>query len=180
MGFLFDFFPVLLFFIAYGFWIATGILMAASCIQVLAYWLKHRKFNKMHLISLILILILGGITLGFHDEEFLKMKPTVIYWLFAVILLGSQFIGKQVIIQRMMGSKISLPIAVWQKLNISWIIFFTLMGIANLYVVYHFSTNTWVNFKLFGTMGLTLVFVIIQAIYMARHVHEPQQHDQSP
>ena len=172
MEFLFDFFPVLLFFIAfklYGFWVATAVLMAASTLQVIIYWIKKRKFKATHLISLGLILVLGAITLAFHDEEFLKWKPTVIYWLFAVVLLGNRLFNQKLLLQRMMESKVQLPTEIWRTLNISWILFFTIMGIANLYVVYHFSTNVWVDFKLFGTMGLTFLFVIIQAFYISKH-----------
>ena len=122
----------------------------------------------MHMITMILILILGGVTIFFHDPMFIKWKPSVIYWLFALVLIGSQFIGKKPILKRMMGDKIHLPDKAWLNLSISWAIFFTAMGAVNLYVVYNYSTNTWVNFKLFGTLGLTLVFAVLQAFYIAR------------
>lgn len=173
MKILFDFFPILLFFIAFKFYhiyVATAVLMVATVIQVSIYWLKYRKFENMHLITLVLVVLLGGATLWMHDAMFIKVKPTVIYWIFALLFLATQYIGKKPLIQRLMDSKVELPIKIWQRLNHSWAIFFGLMGAVNLYVVYHFSTNTWVNFKLFGTLGLTLVFVVLQALYMAKHM----------
>lgn len=174
MRILFDFFPILIFFIAYkffGIFVATALTMAASLVQVSCYWLKHRKFETMHIITLIMVLLFGGSTLWLHNDLFIKWKPTAIYWIFALALLLSQFIGKKPIIQHLLASKVELPSKIWQHLNLSWVIFFTLMGLANVYVLYHFSTNAWVNFKLFGCFGLTLGFLIIQAIYMAKHIN---------
>ena len=180
MKLLFDFFPILLFFVGYklyGIYVATGVAIAASILQVAAYWFKHRKFENMHLITMVLIIVLGGATLFLRNEMFIKWKPTAINWAFAVAFLGSHFIGKKLLIQRMMDGNISLPTEIWQKLNFSWIAFFILIGIANLFVVYNFDTDTWVNFKLFGVLGLTFIFVIIQAAYMTRYVEmeKPQE-----
>lgn len=171
MKLLFDFFPIFLFFVAFkffGIYIATAVTMAASLLQVSIYWLKHRRFESLHLITLVIVILFGGSTLLLHNDLFIKWKPTAIYWIFAICFLGSQFIGKKTLIQRLLGTQLNLPDTIWQRLNISWIIFFTTMGIVNVYVLYHFSTNTWVNFKLFGTLGLTLLFLIAQAIYMSR------------
>jgi intracellular septation protein len=180
MKILFDFLPILLFFIAYkfyGIYIATGVAIAASILQTSLYWIKHRKIEAMPLITLVLIVLLGGATLVLHNELFIKWKPTAIDWAFALVFLVSQFIGSKSITQRMLEKNVHLPSAIWTRLNASWIIFFTLMGLANLYVAYHFDTNTWVNFKLFGMVGLTLVFIIFQALYMARYVdHENSPH----
>jgi len=178
MKLLFDFFPIVLFFIAYKVWgiyVATATVIGASLVQVIAYWLKKRRFETMHLITLALITVLGGATLLLQNELFIKWKPTAINWAFAIIFLGSHFIGSKTIIQRMMQNNIQLPNVVWKRLNMSWVGFFSLMGAVNLYVVYHFDTNTWVNFKLFGMLGLTLLFVIIQSIYMTRHVKLPSE-----
>jgi len=176
MKFLFDFFPVVLFFVVfkfYGIYIATAVAIAASIVQVTAYWLKHRRCESMHIITLALIVVLGGATLMLHNELFIKWKPTGINWAFALVLLGSHFVGKrQPLIQRMMQKNITLPTIIWQRLNISWMLFFALMGATNLYVAYYFDTNTWVNFKLFGVLGLTLLFVVIQAIYLSRHIEQ--------
>src|SRR5690606_15227979 len=109
-------------------------------------------------------------TLLLHDAMFIKWKPTVIYWAFAIVFFGSQFIGEKTLIQRMMENNISLQKPIWSRLNVSWGLFFAILGILNLYVIYHFDTNTWVNFKVFGGLGLTFVFVILQAVYLGRHI----------
>lgn len=173
MKLLFDFFPILLFFIGYkfyGIYVATMIAMAASLLQVLFFWLKHRKIEITHSITLVLILVLGAATLFSQNAIFIKWKPTAIYWIFAVLFLGSQVIGKKPFFQRLMDDKIALPTSVWQRLNFSWAVFFGCMGGINLYVAYHCKTDTWVNFKMFGTLGSTLVFGILQAIYMAKYL----------
>lgn len=177
MKFLFDFFPVLLFFIAYklfGIYTATAVAIAASFIQVGAYWLKHKKFENNHLITLVILVLFGGATIVLQNEMFIKWKPSVVNWIFAVAFLGSQFIGNKTIIERMMGHNITLPAAIWLRLNLSWVVFFIALGIVNLFVVYNFDTDTWVNFKLFGMMGLTVLFIVAQAVYMSRHI-EPAE-----
>lgn len=178
MKLLFDFFPILLFFIGYkfcGIYIATAIAMAASLLQVGFFWFKHRRVEITHIITLVLIFVLGTATLFLHNEIFIKWKPTALYWAFTVLFLGSQVIGTKPFIQRLMGDKITLPQNIWQQLNLSWAIFFGSMGGINLYVAYHFSTDIWVNFKLFGTLGATLVFGILQALYMAKYLKQPQE-----
>ena len=173
MKLLYDFFPIIIFFIVfklYGIYAATISAIIISLIQVVVYWLKYRKFEKMQVITLLLIIIFGGATLIFHKPIFIKWKVSIINWLFAIAFLGSQWFGQKNLVQRMLEEKISLPNQVWQRLNLFWVIYFLVLGLVNIYVVYHFSTNTWVNFKLFGILGLTLVFVIIQAIYLGKHV----------
>ena len=182
MKFLFDFFPVLAFFIAFyipedrsqGIYLATTAAIVASIIQVAVSWLLNKRVEKMHLITMVLILVLGGATLLLHDERFIKWKPTAVNWLFAVTLLGSQFIGKKNLIQRMMEDNISLPDTVWKPLNLSWVIFFIIMGVLNLYVAFTFSTDIWVNFKMFGILGLTFLFAIGQSIFLAKHLPDPE------
>lgn len=171
MKMLFDFFPVALFFAAYKYYdiyVATAVLMAASLLQTMLWWLKYRRFEKMHVITLVLVCLFGGATLLLQDEMFIKWKPTVINWLFAAAFAGSHFIGEKVLVKRMMSDHIHLPETVWLQLNIAWTLFFIVMGILNLFVVYNFDTDTWVNFKMFGLMGLTFVFVIAQSIYLSR------------
>jgi len=174
MKFFYDFFPVLLFFIAYkvyDIYVATAVAMVAACVQVGAFWLHYRRFENMHLVTLALIIFLGGATLLLHDETFIKWKPTAVNWAFALVFLGSQFIGKKNLIQRIMENHITVTTAqVWTRLNIGWIIFFFTMGLLNLYVAFNFDTNTWVNFKLFGMLGLTFVFILIQGFYLARYL----------
>ncbi|KTD65469.1 septation protein A [Legionella spiritensis] len=182
MKLLFDFFPVLLFFLTYklyGIYYATAIAMIASVGQVAFYRLKHHRYEKMHLTSMALIVILGAATLIFHDPWFIKWKPTGIYWFAALFFLGSRFVGNKTIIQKMMEENINLPIKIWYRLNYAWFLFFIFMGILNLYVAYNFSTDTWVNFKLFGGAGLTLIFVVLQAIYLSRHMIEKEVVQQS-
>jgi len=173
MKLLADFFPILLFFVAYkffGIYIATVVAIGVAFLQVIYTGLRYRRFENMQIITLVLLVVLGGATLWLHDDMFIKWKPTVINWLFAAAFLGSQFIGKQPIIQRMMGGHVELPKGIWTKLNLSWVFFFTLMGLINIYVIYNFSTDIWVDFKLFGMLGLTILFVILQAVYLAKHV----------
>lgn len=172
MKLLFDLFPIILFFTVYklyGFFPATTVAILASLIQIGLIWLKKRRIERMYLITCGLIVVLGGTSIILQNELFFQWKPTAINWLFALTFIGSHFIGNKPIIQRMMEKNVSLPKLIWKRLNISWIIFFIVMGIANIYVVYHFDMNTWVNFKLFGVLGLTLVFIVLQAIYLTRH-----------
>jgi intracellular septation protein len=178
MKFLFDFFPILLFFIAfkvYGIFTATAVLMVATLLQVGYFWIKNRHLENIHIITLVLVLTLGSATLFFQDILFIKWKPTAIYWVFALLFLGSQFIGTKTIMQRMLDNKLELPSIAWRRLNMSWAGFFMAMGFINLYVVYNFSTDVWVNFKLFGTLGLTLIFIVIQAIYMGKHMQTKEE-----
>ncbi len=181
MKFLFDYFPIICFFIAYKFWgiyIATAATMGACALQNLAYWLKHRRFEKLHLITLISVFVLGGFTLIFHKAIFIKWKPSIIYWVFASALLISHWVSDKNLLYRMLGDKVQLPHSVWTRLNISWALFFTFLGALNIYVVYHYDTNAWVNFKLFGTLGLTLAFTIAQAFYMARHMNAEESSEE--
>lgn len=175
MKFLFDFFPIVLFFIAYkvhGIFVATAVAIAASFIQVGLHWVKHRKFENMHLVTLALIVFFGGLTLALQDETFIKWKPSVVNWLFGIVFLGSQFIGNKNLVERMMGSSITLPSFIWPRLNMAWSLFFIALGFANLYVMSYYDTDTWVDFKMFGMMGLTLAFILIQGVYLARYIQD--------
>jgi len=178
MPILFDFFPIVFFFIAYkffGVYVATAVAMASSLAQVIIQGLRTRRLEKTPIITLLILMILGGATLFFHDERFIKWKPTVIYWVFAIIFTSSHYIGKKLLIQRLMEDKISLSPAVWKPLNISWIAFFVVIGIINLWVAYYFNTNTWVNFKLFGMLGLILLFTLAQGLYITRYIQEDKE-----
>lgn len=183
MKLLFDFFPIIVFFLCYklfGIYTATAVAMVASLVQVLLYRLKTQRYEKMHLISLGLILVLGGATLFFHNPWFIKWKPTGLYWLASIIFVSSTFIGKEPLIQKMMGGNIKLPQKIWRRLNLAWSSFFCIMGTLNLYIAYHYSTDIWVNFKLFGGAGMTLLFILLQAIYLARHVIDEKPRNQEP
>lgn len=175
MKLLFDFFPIVLFFIVFkffGIYTATAVAMAASISQVILYRLKFQHYDKMHLISLGIIVVLGGATLFFHNPWFIKWKPTGIYWLSALVFLGSSFIGPKPLIQKMMEANVSLSNKIWHRLNSAWSLFFIIMGALNLYVAYYYDTDAWVNFKLFGGVGFTLLFVLIQAFYLTKHMDE--------
>jgi intracellular septation protein len=184
MKFLYDLFPLLLFFAAYkyyGIYTATGVAIVASIVQTAGFWLKHRRFETMHLVTLGVIVVFGGLTILLRDDTFIKWKPTLVYWILAALVLGSQFIGSRTIIDRMLSTQVTLPPAVWRKLNLSWGLFFVVLGALNLYVAFYYGigtldeaarTDLWVNFKVFGLMAITLVFAIAQAFVMARHMQE--------
>lgn len=180
MKLLYDFLPIILFFVAYkihGIYIATAVAIAAAFLQVGFFWLKFRRFERMHLVSLGLIAVLGGLTLALKDPTFIKWKPTLVNGLFALAFAGSHFIGRQPLVQRMLSKQIELPNPVWTRLNLAWVIFFTVSGLLNIYVAYHFSEETWVNFKLFGLLGLTLVFLLGQAVILAKYIPQQNEND---
>ncbi|KPK31800.1 MAG: septation protein A [Betaproteobacteria bacterium SG8_40] len=173
MKFLFEIFPVLIFFIAfkvYGIYVATAVAIAATVLQAGWSWFRRGKIEKMLLINLGIIVVFGGATLLLHDETFIKWKPTVLYWAFASALLVSELLFGKNLIRAMMSAQMTLPNPVWKRVNISWVVFFAFMGIANLYVAFNFSTDAWVNFKLFGGMGLLLAFAIGQALMLSRYI----------
>jgi len=175
MKLLFDLFPLVLFFIAYklyDIYTATAVIIVATLVQVLYFYLKHKRVEKLHVITLVLIIILGGLTLILQDEDFIKWKPTIVNWGFALVFLGSHYIGQKSIIQRMMDGMISLPEVIWSRLSWLWIAFFILSGVANVYVAFNYDTDTWVNFKLFGLMGMTLVFIVVQGLYINHYMQE--------
>jgi intracellular septation protein len=215
MKLLTDFFPVILFFVAYkvyDIYVATGVAIAASVIQVAYHWFRKGQVEKMHWITLAILLVFGGLTILLQDRTFIMWKPSVINWLFGLVFLASLWIGQKPLVQRMMEHAIDVPKPIWQRLNLFWGIFFVILGFLNLYVAndffvleQHLITLTgveqidfkncanqfkgdvlelchtaqaleerWVNFKLFGMMGLTLVFIVLQAFYLARHLREPE------
>lgn len=173
MKLLVDFFPIVLFFAAYklaDIYVATLAAIVGAVIQVAYTWIRTRKFETMHLVSLVLILVFGGATWFLRDPTFIKWKPTVLNWLFGLVFLGSQFIGDKPVIQRMLSAQIELPTFVWRRLNLAWVTFFLTIGTVNLYVAYSYEESVWVNFKLFGMLGLTVVFVLLQSVYLSRHM----------
>ncbi|RPH61716.1 MAG: septation protein A [Burkholderiales bacterium] len=175
MKLLFDLFPILLFFAAYklaDIYVATGVAIVASAAQILWLRLRARPIEGMQWASLAIIVVFGGMTLMFQDETFIKWKPTVLYGLFAAVLVGARVLFGRDLIKSVMGKQLTLPEPIWQRLNVAWSAFFAAMAGLNLLVAYRFSTDTWVNFKLFGTMGLTIAFVMLQALYISRYVQE--------
>jgi intracellular septation protein len=177
MKFLFDFFPVILFFIAFkvaDIYVATGVAIAATFLQVGWLKLRGKRVEPMLWASLGIIAVFGGATLVLQDETFIKWKPTVLYWLFGAVLAGAAAFRRN-LIRVMLSEQVQLPDPVWSRLNWSWIGFFVFMGALNLYVAYNYSTDHWVNFKLFGGMGLMLVFVLAQALVLSRFIEEKSE-----
>ncbi len=202
MKFLFDLLPVILFFgvykiaganedAAFGFasqllgtgiapsqapiLLATAVAILATFGQIAGVWARHRKVDTMLWVSLAIIVVFGGATLLFHNPTFIKWKPTALYWLFGGVLLGSVLVFRRNLIRRMLEAQIQLPDAVWDRLNLAWASFFLLMGVLNLYVAYNFSEEAWVNFKLFGGMGLMFAFVLAQGFFLSKYLEEDPQ-----
>jgi intracellular septation protein len=182
--FLFDFFPLLLFFGAYkvyGIFVATAVAMAASFAQVGIHYFRHRRFEAIHLISLAVITVFGGATLLLKDKSFIMWKPTILYWIFAALVLGSQLTKGRTAMEYVLGAQLKLPPRIWKGYNLSWGIFFLVLGAINLYVAFYFRPEldaatreaTWVNFKVFWLMGLTFAFAIAQSLVISRHVETP-------
>lgn len=167
---LLDLFPVIVFFVVYkiaGIYWATGAIIVAMALQMGLQWLRERKVSRMLLISTVFVALLGGVTLLFRNPLFIQWKPTVVNWLFAGAFLASEFIGKKNLTERIMGHAVQLEPPMWRQLNLIWVANFAVLGAANLFVVYNFDEETWVNFKLFGMLGLTLLTAIGQAFWIA-------------
>lgn len=202
MKLLFDLFPVILFFTAFKYsekhpetasgWlsllpgmggvalsqapilVATVVVILATVGQIAWVWHRHGKVDKMLWFSLVLVVVFGSLTLIFQDENFIKWKPTILYWAFAVSMTVSALVFHKNAIRSMLGEQIRLPDAVWGRLNASWVAFFAFMGAANLYIAFNFPTDVWVDFKLFGGMGLMLVFVLAQGFVLSRYMEESE------
>ncbi len=175
MKFLFDLFPIILFFVAYkfaGIFAATAVAIAATVGQIGWMWFRHRKVDTMLWVSLAIVTVFGGATLFFQNPTFIKWKPTVLYWFFAGALLFSAVVLKKNLIRKMLEAQMKLPEPIWGTLNLVWAGFFGLMGVLNLFIAYNFSEDTWVNFKLFGGMGLMIVFVLAQGMLLSRYIEE--------
>ncbi|MBD9503417.1 septation protein A [Pseudomonas sp. BGr12] len=183
-----DFIPLILFFIVYkldprnvelagqsfsvgGIYSATAVLIAASVVVYGALLIKQRKLDKGQWVTLAACLVFGGMTLAFHSETFLKWKAPVVNWLFALAFAGSHFIGGQPLIQRIMGHAVHLTDSLWAKLNVAWVLFFLICGCVQLFVAFTFQ-DYWVDFKVFGSLGMTLLFLIGQGVFLARHMHD--------
>ncbi|MBA1324382.1 septation protein A [Pseudomonas plecoglossicida] len=183
-----DFIPLLLFFIVYkldprplevaghsfefgGIYSATAVLIASSLVVYGALLVRQRKLEKGQWLTLLACLLFGGLTLAFHSETFLKWKAPVVNWLFALAFAGSYFIGDRVLIKRIMGHALTLPDAIWARLNLAWICFFLICGAANLFVAFTFQ-DFWVDFKVFGSLGMTVIFLVAQGVYLSRHLHD--------
>ena len=172
-----DYFPLLLFFIAFklqGIYVATAVAMVASVAQIAYLRWKRGRVAPVHWLSLAIIVVFGGATLILHDEVFIKWKPTVLYGLFGTILaVGRLGFGRNLIAYVMQG--VTLPAAIWTRVTWSWVAFFAFMGVANWYVAFNFPTDTWVNFKVWGGIGLFLTFALLQGLFLSRHLVEESQ-----
>ena len=177
---LFDFFPLILFFAAfklYDIYVATAIAIVATFLQVGYIWIKYRRFEPTHIITLVVISFFGGLTLIFHNDAFIMWKPSVVNWIFALIVIGSVLL-KRSVIKTLMGKQIELPDTVWNRLSIAWGLFFLAMGFLNMYVAFYYQPDlpeevrreTWVNFKVFWMLGLTLLFSVVQMLFIARYI----------
>lgn len=178
LNFLYEFLPVVLFFVTfkyYGIYVATAVGIAVTAFQFGLTVLWKRRIDKKQLVTLIVFLLFGGMTLYFHNPIFVKWKPSIVFWIFGVILLISHF-SKKPIMQRMLETmldgKASLPNFVWKRLNLAWMVFFIILGTVNILVAYSFSTEVWVNFKLYGVLGLLFLFSFLQAVYLSRYMTE--------
>lgn len=204
MKFLFDLFPIILFFTVFRFsesnadaaqafagqylagfvgdgtvsvaqapiLLATAVAIIATIMQIGYLLLRGRKVDGMLWVSFAIIVLFGGATIYFHNETFIKWKPTVLYWCFGAALLVSQVALGKNLIRTMMQEQISLPEPLWQRLNLTWVAFFAVMGLLNLYVAFNFPLATWVNFKLFGGMGLMFAFVIAQSFFLSKYMKD--------
>lgn len=190
MKFLYDLFPLLLFFAAFKFYdiyAATAVAIAASFAQVGYFWFRHHRVETMHVVTLAVIAVFGGLTLLLHDDTFIKWKPTLVYWILGALVLASQWFGRKTIVERMMSAQITLPAQAWKRLNLSWGIFFAALGALNLYVAFYYGLDLdaetrqgiWVNFKVFGLLGITLLFVVVQAFFMSKHMQDKPEGGES-
>lgn len=173
MKFLFDLFPVILFFIVFklaGIYAATATAIIATIAQIIWVKLKHGKVDGMLIASGVIIVVFGGATLLLHDETFIKWKPTILYWFFAIGLLSAKLLFQKNLIRSVMEKQVSMPDNIWNRLNLAWVAFFTLLGFLNLYVAFNYSTDAWVDFKLFGTMGLMFIFIVAQSVFLGKHM----------
>jgi intracellular septation protein len=173
MRVIFDFALIVLFFIAYKVWgifTATAVIMAGSCFQVVFHRWYTGKWDKFSLRLALIVCFLGAATLIFHNGIFIKWKPTIAYWIFSVLFLSTQWLGKAPFLRTLLGGQITLPDFAWKKLNLAWGLFFLFLGGLNVYVLYNYSTDAWVYFKLVGCISLSVVFMILQSIYMVRYM----------
>jgi intracellular septation protein len=174
--FLFDFFPLILFFVAYrfaGIFVATAAAIAATVAQIGWSLARRHKVSTMQWVSLVIIVVFGGATLLLHDEMFIKWKPTVLYWTGGVAFLVSLAFGRN-LARAIMGAELELPAPIWARLCVAWAAFFLLMGGVNLYVAYNYPTASWVNFKVFGSLGLIVAFVLAQSFWIARYLPDEE------
>jgi intracellular septation protein len=154
--------------------LATMVVIVATLAQVAWLKLRGRGIDKMLWVSLALVVVLGGLTIYFHSETFIKWKPSVLYWVMGLAFWLSPLLFGKNLLRALLGEQMQLPAKVWHRLNFAWVAFFAAMGLLNLWVAYNFSTDTWVNFKLFGSLGLTLAFTVAQGVVLARYLKDDE------
>lgn len=159
--------------------LSTVVVIIATFAQIAYLYSRGKKIDTMLWVSLALVVVLGGATIWFHNEDFIKWKPTMLYWAMALALWASAALFGKNLLQKIMGEQVRLPDRVWGRLNLAWIAFFFSMGVLNRYVAWRYSTDIWVNFKLFGSMGLMILFMIAQGFYLSRHL-EPDEAEPNP
>jgi intracellular septation protein len=177
MQLLFDFVPLLIFFVAYrvfDIYVATAALMTAMVIVLAYHWLRHRKVSGILIGSTALVLVFGAITLALRNPVFIQWKVTVVNWTVALAFLGTQLFGKQTLTQRTMGHALQLEPAQWRVLNSTWVVTFAAIGAINLFVMYRYTLDTWTTFKVWGQMGIVLITVIGQTVWISRHMPETE------
>ncbi len=170
-----EFFPLLIFVAAYylaDIFTATAMAIAASVIQVAVFWFRDRQVEKKHLITLVMIAVFGGLTLALQDEMFIKWKFTAVSWLFGAVIFGSQFIGDKTIVERLMGTNFDLPQIIWRRANAATAGLMMFEGVANIYVMYNYDTETWFNIKFYGMTAMTMVFMLLLGFYLAQYVED--------
>ena len=175
---LIEFIPLVIFFIVYkmvDIYAATGALMAAMAVGLIFTYFKVGKVEKMQWITFAMIMVFGTFTLVLHDDVFIKWKVTVVYALFAIALLVTQFIFKKPAIKQMLGKELTLPENVWNNLNMAWAVFFAALGALNIYIAFSLPLEVWVNFKVFGLMGITLVFTVLSGVYIYKYLPKPEE-----
>ena len=178
---LYDYLPVVIFYITfkkYGIYMACKVIIATCFLQMVYDRIKNKKWSKMLVTFFFLALIFAGSTILLHDPEYIKWKLSIAYWSLGVICCGSLFIGKGSILKSFLKGKVEMPSKNWVYLTLAWSLFFIALGFVNLYIIKHYDTNFWVNFKLFGTLGSTLAFLLIQAPFLAKYVIEDDKKDQ--
>lgn len=186
MQLFYEIFPIILFFLAfkiYGIYVATVVGIATTFLQTIFNRLFFKKWDKKQIITFIVFVIFGGMTLYFHNPIFVKWKPTIVFWIFGLVIIGSQLFTHKTLMQRMMENvledKVAVPLRAWQRLNIVWAAFFIILGTINLYIAYNFSNDAWVNFKFYGITGSLFVLSIFQAVYLLQFSTEQNKNGQS-
>ncbi|WP_028862210.1 septation protein A [Psychromonas aquimarina] len=173
----FEFIPLIIFFAVYkmvDIYAATASLMLTTGLMLAFNYFKNGRLEKMHIVTFVMVMLFGTLTLVLHDDVFIKWKVTVVYALFSLALLVTQFIFKKPAVKQMLGKELSLPDNIWNNLNLAWAVFFALLGVVNVYIAFSLSMEVWVNFKVFGLLGVTLAFTVLSGVYIYKYLPVPE------